>query len=39
MKVGENIYAIDSRKVPTYGEIKDFCAWISSTPHITIVLL
>jgi hypothetical protein len=33
----ESIYAIDSRKVPAYGEIKDFCAWISSTPHVTTV--
>jgi hypothetical protein len=34
-EAGESIYAIDSRKVPTYGEIKDFCAWISvgSTYH------
>jgi hypothetical protein len=33
-EASESIYAIDSRKVPTYGEIKDFCAWISSAPHI-----
>jgi hypothetical protein len=25
-EIGESIYAIDSRKVPTYGEIKDFCS-------------
>jgi hypothetical protein len=25
-EMGESIYAIDSRKVPAYGEIKDFCA-------------
>jgi hypothetical protein len=36
-ETGESIYAIDSRKVPAYGEIKYFCAWISATPHITIV--
>jgi hypothetical protein len=36
-ETGEIIYAIDSRKVSAYGEIKDFCAWISVTPHITIV--
>jgi len=34
---GEIIYAIDSRKVPAYGKIKYFCAWMSTTPHITIV--
>jgi len=33
----ESIYAIDSRKVPTCGEIKYFCAWISETPHITTI--
>jgi hypothetical protein len=33
----ESIYAIDSRKVPTYGEIKYFCALISVTPHITTI--
>jgi hypothetical protein len=27
-ETSERIYAIDSRKVPTYGEIKDFYAWI-----------
>jgi hypothetical protein len=30
----ESIYAIDSRKVPTYGEIKYFYAWITF-PHIS----
>jgi len=30
-------YAIDSRKVPAYGEIKYFCARITTTPHITTV--
>jgi hypothetical protein len=34
-ETGESIYMIDSRKVPTYGEIKYFCAWISVSPHIT----
>jgi hypothetical protein len=33
----EIIYAIDSRKVLAYGEIKYFCAWISAAPHMTIV--
>jgi hypothetical protein len=33
----QRIYAIDSRKFPGYGEIKDFCAWISATPHITTI--
>jgi hypothetical protein len=36
-ETGESIYAIDSRKVPTYGEIKYLCAWISATPHITTI--
>ena len=36
-EVGKIIYAIDSRKVPAYGEIKEFCAWISAAPHITTV--
>jgi hypothetical protein len=33
----ESIYAIDSRKVPSYGEIKDFYSWITTTPHIITV--
>jgi hypothetical protein len=33
-EIDENIYAIDSRKVSAYGEIKDFYAWITTTPHI-----
>ena len=33
-EMGERIYAIDSIKVTTYGEIKYFCACISTTPHI-----
>jgi hypothetical protein len=37
MKPGESIYAIDSRKVLTYGEIKYFYAWIIVAPHITTV--
>ena len=36
-EVRENIYAIDSRKVLSYAEIKDFCAWIRLETHITIV--
>jgi hypothetical protein len=36
-ETGESIYAIDSRKVPSYGEIKDFYAWITTTPHIITV--
>jgi hypothetical protein len=32
-----SIYAIDSRKVPTYGEIKYFFPWIIAAPHITLV--
>jgi hypothetical protein len=36
-ETGERIYAIDSRKVPAYGEIKYFYAWIIVAPHITIV--
>ena len=33
----ESIYAIDSRQVPTYGELKYLYAWITISPHITIV--
>jgi hypothetical protein len=36
-ETGEIIYAIDSRKVPAYGEIKYFCAWITVAPHITTI--
>ena len=36
-QTGESIYAIDSRKVPTFGEIKEFNAWIMTTPHIITV--
>ena len=36
-ETGEIIYAIDSRKVSAYGEIKDFYAWITDTPHIITV--
>jgi len=25
-EIGESIHAIDSRKLPAYGEIKDLCA-------------
>jgi hypothetical protein len=31
---GERTYVIDSRKVPTYGEIKYFYAWITVAAHI-----
>jgi hypothetical protein len=33
----ERIYAIDSRKVSAYEEIKDFYAWITTAPHIITV--
>jgi hypothetical protein len=33
-ETGKSIYAIDSRKVLACGEIKDFYAWITTTPHI-----
>jgi hypothetical protein len=33
-ETGESIYAIDSRKVPAYEEIKDFYAWITTSTHI-----
>jgi hypothetical protein len=36
-ETGEIIYAIDSRQVPTYGEIKYFYAWITVAPHIITV--
>jgi hypothetical protein len=36
-ETGESIYAIDSRKVPSYGEIKEFYAWITVAPHIITV--
>jgi hypothetical protein len=36
-ETSESIYAIDSRKVHAYGEIKYFYAWIIVAPHITIV--
>jgi hypothetical protein len=36
-ETGEKIYTIDSRKVPAYGEINDFYAWIIVAPHIIIV--
>jgi hypothetical protein len=36
-ETGESIYAIDSRQVPSYGEIKDFYAWITTAPHIITV--
>ena len=36
-ETGESIYAIDSRKVPAYGEIKEFYAWITTAPHIITV--
>jgi hypothetical protein len=34
---GEVIYAIASIKFPTYGEIKDFFAWIIFSPHVTTI--
>jgi ribonuclease HI len=33
----ESIYAIDSRQVAAYGEIKYFCAWITTNQHIITV--
>jgi hypothetical protein len=33
-EIEESIYAIDSIKVPTYGEIKYLYAWITTAPHI-----
>jgi hypothetical protein len=36
-KTGESIYAIDSRQVPAYGEIKEFYAWITVAPHIITI--
>jgi hypothetical protein len=36
-ETAEIIYAIDSRKVPVYGEIKDFYAWITTGPHIITI--
>jgi hypothetical protein len=36
-EIGESIYAIDSRKVPAYEEIKDFYAWITIAPHIITI--
>jgi ribonuclease HI/probable phosphoglycerate mutase len=36
-ETGENIYAIDSRNVATYGEIKYLCACITVVPHITTI--
>jgi hypothetical protein len=36
-ETNESIYAIDSRQVPAYGEIKYFYAWIMASPHIITV--
>jgi hypothetical protein len=36
-ETSESIYAIDSRKVPTYRELKYFYAWITTTPHIITI--
>jgi hypothetical protein len=36
-ETNESIYAIDSRQVPAYGEIKYFYAWITTAPHIITV--
>jgi hypothetical protein len=33
-KTSESIYAVYSKQVPTYGEIKAFYAWIIAAPHI-----
>ena len=36
-ETGEHIYKIDSRQVPTFGEIKEFNAWITISPLIVNV--
>jgi hypothetical protein len=36
-ETGDSIYAIDSRQVPTYSEVKEFYAWITTTPHIITI--
>jgi hypothetical protein len=36
-EINEIIYAIDSRKVPSYGQTKEFYAWITTTPHIITI--
>jgi hypothetical protein len=36
-EIAKSICAIDSRKVSTYREIKDFYAWITVAPHIITV--
>jgi len=36
-ETSESIYAIDSRKVPAYREIKDFYNWITTAPHIITI--
>jgi hypothetical protein len=36
-ETNERIYAIDYRKVLAYGEIKDFYAWITTTPYIITI--
>ena len=33
----ESIYVIESRQVPSYGEIKYFYSWITVAPHIITV--
>jgi len=38
-KNGETIFAIDSKKLLSYGEIKDFCSWKTTTPHITTIFI
>jgi hypothetical protein len=36
-ETSKRMYAIDSRKVLAYREIKDFYAWITAAPHIITV--
>ena len=36
-EIGEIIYALDSWKLPSYGEIKDFYAQITVAPHIITI--
>jgi hypothetical protein len=35
----KSIYEIDSRKVLSYGEIKEFYAWITTPPHIITIFI
>jgi hypothetical protein len=37
MRLVKEYMQLIQEKILAYGEINDFCAWISSTPHINIV--